>query len=68
MLVRILVTAMASSMAVTAQADQFHYHNLLIGPRAMGLGGAFGAVADDASGIYYNPAGLAFALSNDISG
>ena len=34
----------------------------------MGLGGAFGAVADDASAIIYNPAGLGFALSNDLSG
>lgn len=49
-------------------ADQFHYNNVLIGPRAVGLGGAFSGIADDASGIYYNPAGLAFALSNDIQG
>lgn len=51
-----------------ANADQFHYSNILKGDRAMGLGGAFCAVSDDASGIVYNPAGLAFALSNDISG
>lgn len=49
-------------------ADQFHYNNLLIGTRALGMGGAFGALADDASGVNYNPAGLAYALSNDISG
>jgi long-chain fatty acid transport protein len=49
-------------------ADQFHYHNLVVGERAMGLGGAFCAVADDASGLIYNPAGIAFALSNDITG
>lgn len=49
-------------------ADQFHYTNLLLGERAQGLGGAFTAVSDDASGVIYNPAGLAFALSNDISG
>lgn len=49
-------------------ADQFHYSNILVGERAMGLGGAFTAVADDASGVLYNPAGVAFALSNDISG
>ncbi len=49
-------------------ADQFHYNNIIIGDRALGLGGAFGGVADDASGVYYNPAGLGFALSNDISG
>ncbi len=29
-----------------------------IGPRAMGMGGAFVAVADDASAVYWNPAGL----------
>ncbi len=49
-------------------ADQFHYRNFLIGDRAIGLGGAYTALSDDASGLYYNPAGTAFALSNDVSG
>ena len=49
-------------------SDQFHYHNFIIGDRAMGLGGAYGGIADDASATYYNPGGLAFALANDISG
>ena len=52
----------------TATADQFHYNNVILGDRAMGLGGAFCGVSDDASGIIYNTAGLAFALNNDISG
>ena len=52
----------------TLLADQFHYANFIIGERAMGLGGAFTAVADDASGIFYNPAGLGFALNSDICG
>ena len=30
-----------------------------VGPRAMALGGAFVATADDASSLYWNPAGLA---------
>src|SRR4051794_3907381 len=30
-----------------------------IGPRAQGMGGAFVAVADDATATYWNPAGLA---------
>lgn len=55
-------------MGSVARADQFHYNNVLVGTRSVGMGGAFGAVADDASGVYYNPAGLAFALSNDIQG
>ena len=29
-----------------------------VGPRAIAMGGAFGAVADDANAIYWNPAGL----------
>lgn len=49
-------------------ADQFHYANVIVGDRAQGLGGAFAGIADDASGAVYNPAGIAFALSNDISG
>ena len=40
----------------TALADQFHYNNVLVGTRSVGMGGAFGAVSDDASGVYYNPA------------
>lgn len=39
-------------------ADEYHFNNLLIGKNAVGLGGAFTAVADDLSAIHYNPAGL----------
>jgi len=68
---RLLHTGIAAALALvsaSAGADQFHYNNVVLGERAVGLGGAFTAVADDASGAHYNPAGLAFALSNDISG
>jgi long-chain fatty acid transport protein len=68
MFCRAAVVLVSLSWAHLASADQFHYQNLVIGDRAMGLGGAFGAVADDASGVYYNPAGLGFALTNDVSG
>ena len=50
------------------KADQFHYQNILVGDRAIGMGGAFTGVSDDASGVFYNPAGLAFGLANDVSG
>jgi len=36
------------------------WNNMLIGCRAIAIGGAFAGIADDASAIYYNPAGLAF--------
>lgn len=55
------------NLSTEAQADLFHYNNLLIGPRAMGLGGAFAALSDDTSGLYYNPAGLAFQTSTELS-
>jgi len=36
------------------------WNNTLMGCRAIALGGAFSGVADDASAIFYNPAGLVF--------
>ncbi len=50
-----------------ARADEFHHRNILIGERAPGMGGAFTALSDDPSGIFYNPAGLAFVFENYIS-
>lgn len=38
-----------------------------IGPRAMGMGGAFTAIADDASAAYWNPAGLSQVNAYEIS-
>lgn len=52
----------------SAFADQMHYRNIVTGERAQGMGGAYVGVSDDASGVFYNPSGLAFAQSNDISG
>lgn len=51
-----------------ARADVFHYANFIAGDRAIGLGGAYTALSNDASGVVYNPAGLAFAETNEISG
>lgn len=51
-----------------AQADDYHYNNLLVGDRAAGLGGAYTAIADDPSGLYYNPAGVVYAVGANISG
>jgi long-chain fatty acid transport protein len=39
-------------------ADEFTFHEA--SARAAGMGGAFTARADDASALFYNPAGLAF--------
>ncbi|MBU0474666.1 MAG: PorV/PorQ family protein [Bacteroidetes bacterium] len=37
-----------------------------IGPRAIGMGAAFAATADDLSAIYWNPAGVAESHSNQV--
>ena len=36
------------------------WNNTLMGCRAVALGAAFAAIADDPSAIYYNPAGMVF--------
>lgn len=54
-------------MPLIAHAGPYHFSDILIGDRAMGMGGAFGGVADDSSALYYNPAGLAYAPSSTLS-
>jgi hypothetical protein len=53
-LVAWVVLALLSSSA-SANAQGFE----TVGTRALGMGGAFVAVADDATAVYWNPAGLA---------
>jgi hypothetical protein len=38
-----------------------------VGAHAIGMGEAYGALSDDASGIYYNPAGIAFGETNEVT-
>lgn len=59
-------------LAMTARAevdfDYLHGSDLGmgIGARAMSMGGAFTAVADDASAVFWNPAGLAQLTDNQL--
>jgi len=50
-----------------ASADEYHYNNLLIGDRASGMGGAYTAIADDPTGLYYNPAGIVYSTGRNLS-
>ncbi len=53
---------------VTLHGDEYHYKNVLVGDRAATLGGAYVAISDDASGSFYNPAGMAFSFGESVSG
>ncbi len=50
-----------------ALASDTNYQNFITGGRAVGLGGAFTALSDDPSGMYYNPAGLVDDDHTDVS-
>jgi long-chain fatty acid transport protein len=61
------LAALLSVFRASALADPFHYINTLIGDRASGLGGAYTAISDDATGLYYNPAGIVNASGRRLS-
>jgi long-subunit fatty acid transport protein len=54
-------------LAAPAEADEYHYTNLIVGDRATGMGGAYTAISDDATGLYYNPAGITYAAGRQFS-
>ncbi len=49
----------SAATSSVVRADPYHQQSLIVGERALGLGGAFTGVADDPSAVFYNPAGLA---------
>jgi long-chain fatty acid transport protein len=54
-------------MAGSARAaSDTHYQDVIVGERAAGMGGAFTALANEATGAYYNPAGIIHRGSNII--
>ena len=55
-------------IAGEARADDTHYRSIPIGAHAIGLGGAFAGVADDASAAYFNPAWLALDGTHGLAG
>jgi long-chain fatty acid transport protein len=50
--------AAALLCAAAARADDGRYQDYPVGSRALALGGAFVAISEDPSGLYYNPAGV----------
>jgi long-subunit fatty acid transport protein len=64
---RILLVLSLLGSGEFAAADEFHYNNMLIGDRAAGMGGAYTAISDDATGMYYNPAGIVYVGDKNFS-
>ena len=62
-----LIFISTNIMASGLHTVDYNYINDLIGGRATGLAGAFTAISDDPSGANYNPAGIVFAIDNQIS-
>lgn len=60
--------AMLLGASASARADKYtgEFLKLGVGARALGMGGAFAGLADDASAAYWNPAGLAYLKSNQF--
>ncbi len=61
------LASLALLAAVPAWADTSNFRPYLVGARAAGMGGAFTALADDGSGPWYNPAGIAFVERSQVS-
>lgn len=61
------LAALSLAAPPAAFADDYHYRSLLVGNRAAGMGGAYAAVSDDPTGLYYNPAGIVYSDGANLS-
>ena len=64
---RLLVMGLALMVSRLSGAAISNYEDVIVGERASGMAGAFTAIADDPSGMLYNPAGLVYAQDDYIS-
>ncbi|MBI5418447.1 outer membrane protein transport protein [Candidatus Poribacteria bacterium] len=57
----ILITFISVIVIQNISAEMYYMSDVLIGEKALGMGGAFSAVADSPEACFYNPAGLIYA-------
>ena len=57
----------ASSLALFHSPARAASEQVPVGPRAIAMGGAFSAIADDASAMFWNPAGLTQLESQELA-
>ena len=64
---KVLAVLLLTIMVVTAQKAQAAFDDTYWGVRALGMGGAFTAVSNDANAPLYNVAGTAFAAQREVT-
>ena len=67
MKIRGRVVGVAIILAVACSSPLWGQRFIKLGSRALGLGGAYVAAADDSTAVYWNPAGVSYYLRNDIT-
>ena len=65
---RLAVGVLLLVAMVCSQTHASGFENTGLGTAARGMGGAFRAVASDWTAAYYNPAGYAFLMDNQLGG
>ena len=65
------ILVLLSAISLSAQTENastgLAFLKLGVGGRAIGMGEAYSALSDDASGAYYNPAGIAFSPDDEVT-
>jgi long-chain fatty acid transport protein len=67
LVIKVITVVFILGIYSVSLADDFHYNNILVGDRASGMGGAYTAVSDDPTGMYYNPAGIVYSTMRNLS-
>ena len=61
------IGALSVFLPFSLWADDQHYQDFIVGDEAVGLGGAYTAIASDPSGGWYNPAGIVDVRNTSLS-
>jgi hypothetical protein len=64
----ILAAVLLVAPAAARAAETASFLDIGVGARGIGMGGAFTALADDSTAVYWNPAGLARLEKREVSG
>lgn len=67
LLLMIIALYPINGFAMKGGGDPYAFLRLGAGARASGMGGAFAAIADDGTAVYWNPAGLAITKGTEIT-